>query len=101
LGYHNSKGKVGYVYFLSNYNRNLFYIGVTSNLEGRIRRHKKGKGSNFTKKYNLKYLVYYEEFPNIIHAIQREKQLKNWHHDWKVNLIKRLNPSMKDLALNL
>ncbi|MGK7371401.1 MAG: GIY-YIG nuclease family protein [Candidatus Halalkalibacterium sp. M3_1C_030] len=101
MGFHDSKGKVGYVYILSNYDRNLFYIGVTSNLENRIRDHRNKKGSEFTKKYNLKYLVYYEEFHNIPDAIHREKQLKNWHHDWKVNLIKRLNPSLKDLALHI
>ncbi|NGP76995.1 GIY-YIG nuclease family protein [Balneolaceae bacterium YR4-1] len=101
MGYYDYNGKVGYVYILSNYNRNIFYIGVTSNLEGRIRDHKNNEGSKFTKKYNLKFLVYYEEFPNIVDAILREKQLKNWHHEWKVNLIKKLNPSMKDLALNI
>ncbi len=101
MGYHDSKGMVGYVYILSNYGRNRFYIGVTSNLEGRIREHKNRKGSEFTKKYKLKYLVYYEEFPNIVEAIHREKQLKNWHHKWKVNLIKKLNPTLKDLALNI
>ena len=101
MGYNNRSGKNGYVYILSNYKRNVFYIGVTGNLENRIREHKSDRGSKFTKKYNLKYLVYYEEFPNIIEAIDREKQLKNWRHKWKMNLIKQLNPSLKDLAFNV
>ena len=79
----------------------MFYIGVTSNLEGRILKHKRGKGSEFTNQYKLKYLVYIEEYPNIQEAISREKQLKNWHHNWKRNLIKRSNPSLKDLAVNI
>ncbi|MDZ7715780.1 MAG: GIY-YIG nuclease family protein [Balneolaceae bacterium] len=98
MGYHNRIGKNGYVYILSNCKRNMFYIGVTNDLEYRILQHKEGKGSAFTKRYKLKYLVYFEEYPNIKEAISREKQLKNWHHNWKRNLIKESNPSLKDLA---
>ncbi len=51
------------------------------------------------KKYNCKELVYYEEFQNIKDAISREKQLKNWHREWKINLIKSLNSDFKDLSI--
>lgn len=101
MGYLNSSGKIGYVYFMSNYERTTFYLGVTNDLENRIREHRIGKGSKFTAKYNIKYLMYFEEFPNINDAIQREKQLKNWHREWKINLIKEFNPDMKDLSSDL
>ncbi len=87
----------GYVYIMSNQNRTTFYIGVTSDLKTRIANHKNGKGSNFTSKYKLIDLMYYEDFPDIYQAIDREKQLKNWHREWKINLIKSINPDMKDL----
>ncbi|MDY0393024.1 MAG: GIY-YIG nuclease family protein [Candidatus Bipolaricaulis sp.] len=89
--------KKGYVYIVSNKNRTTFYVGVTNNLKRRITEHKTGNGSIFTGKYNLKELVYFEEIPDIVQAIKREKQLKNWHREWKMNLIKTINPDMRDL----
>ena len=77
------------------------YIGVTADLSKRITEHKQGIGSAFTKKYNLKILIYFEEFSDISQAISREKQLKNWHKDWKWNIAKLSNPELKDLYLNL
>lgn len=88
----------GFVYILSNKNRTTFYIGVTSDIKRRILEHKTGKGSIFTHKYNLTDLMYYEKIEGMDECINREKQLKNWHRDWKINLIKELNPEMKDLA---
>ena len=88
---------IGYVYIMSNKNRTTFYIGVTSNLKERIGDHKNGLGSVFTTKYSLFDLVYYEKFPDILQAIDREKQLKKWHREWKINLIKSKNPEMEDL----
>lgn len=93
--------KIGFVYILSNYSRTTFYIGVTSNLEQRIADHKLGEGSVFAQKYKLKYLMYFEEHPDIDQAINREKQLKNWHRDWKINLIKSINPGMRNLSSDL
>ncbi len=87
----------GYTYIMSNKIRTVFYIGVTSDIRNRVFKHKKGRGSIFTSKYKCHYLVYYEWFQYINHAIEREKQLKNWHRDWKINLIKEQNPEMKDL----
>jgi putative endonuclease len=89
--------KNGYVYIMSNKNRTTFYIGVTNNLQKRVLEHRSGEGSIFTSKYNLTDLVYFELIPDIEQAIKREKQLKRWHHDWKINLIKSINPDMKDL----
>jgi len=89
--------KPGYVYIMSNQYRTTFYIGVTSNLDGRVWEHINNQGSAFVKKYKLYDLVYFEYFERITDAINREKQLKNWHRDWKINLIKSENPEMKDL----
>ena len=87
-----------FVYIMSNKNVTTFYIGVTNDLERRVKEHKEGNGSEFTSKYNLTNLLYYEIISDIKTAISREKQLKNWHREWKINLIKELNPSMTDLA---
>ncbi len=90
--------KKGYVYILSNYTRTTFHIGVTSNLVARIEAHKSGETKGFAQRYDVKYLLYYEEFDSIIEAIRREKQLKNWHRDWKINLIKSVNPELKEIS---
>ena len=87
-----------YVYIMSNVHRNVLYTGVTSNLEIRVRQHKSGDGGKFTSTYNCHYLLYYEEYNHISKAIEREKNLKNWHREWKLNLIKAENPGMVDLA---
>ena len=88
----------GFVYIVSNKNRTTFYIGVTSDIKRRILEHKTGKGSAFTHKYNLVDLMYYEKIEGMDECISREKQLKNWHRDWKLNLIRESNPDLKDLA---
>ena len=82
---------------MSNKYRTTFYIGVTSNLNQRVWQHVNGEGSAYVKKYNLYDLIYYEHFELITDAIAREKQLKNWHQDWKINLIKSVNPEVRDL----
>jgi putative endonuclease len=82
---------------MTNYNRNCYYVGVTNDLERRVREHRAGL-SIFTSKYQLKHLVYYEGISSIKSAIQREKQLKNWKREWKIELIKSENPELKDLA---
>lgn len=87
-----------FIYIMSNKNLTTFYVGVTNDLERRVKEHKGGEGSEFTSKYNLTHLVYYEVISDIKTAIQREKQLKNWHRNWKIDLIKELNPEMLDLA---
>jgi len=89
-----------YVYILTNKNNKVLYIGVTNDLERRIFEHKNKLVEGFTKKYNLNKLIYYEMTEDISSAIEREKQLKNWHRDWKINLIKSFNPMWKDLGEN-
>ena len=89
-----------YVYILTNKRNTVFYIGVTDDLKRRLYEHKNELIEGFTKKYQLKKLVYFEEYQNINEAIKREKQLKNWHRGWKINLIKNKNPTFKDLSEN-
>ena len=89
--------KKSYVYILTNKYRTTFYVGMTSNLSKRLIEHYEETASIFTKKYQTKDLVYFEEFLDIKQAILREKQLKNWHKDWKINLIKELNPTLETL----
>jgi putative endonuclease len=89
--------KSGYIYIVSNKNRTVLYIGVTSDLCSRSYDHKNGVGSKFTKKYNCTDLIYYEFFEKIESAIEREKQLKKWNRAWKDDLIKSFNPELKDL----
>ena len=86
-----------YVYILTNKYNEVLYIGVTDDLERRIYEHKNKMIDGFTKKYNLTKLVYYEATADVRSAIEREKQLKNWHREWKMNLIKEFNPDWKDL----
>ena len=86
-----------FVYIMTNKYRTTFYIGVTSNLKKRIVEHYDGVGSKFTTKYQLPDLVYFETYTDINQAIKREKQIKNWRHDWKINLIKELNPTLETL----
>ena len=87
-----------YVYILSSINKNL-YIWVTNNLEKRLLEHKNKSYKWFTKRYNINKLVYFEEFNNIEDAIRSEKKLKNWKREWKLNLIKEVNPYFSDLSL--
>ena len=86
-----------WVYIVTNKPKGTLYIGVTGGLDDRMERHVLGKGSQFTSKYKLNQLVYYEEFQYIDDAIQREKQLKNWHREWKIKLIESINPKWLNL----
>ena len=90
--------KVYVVYILTNYNETTFYIGITSNIQKRIWEHKNKIVEGFTQKYNVNKLVYYEVTENVESALNREKQLKRWHRQWKINLIKEMNPEFKDLS---
>lgn len=91
--------KSSYVYILTNKYRTTYYVGVTDDLIKRINEHQNGIGSTFTKKYNLKDIIFFEEFSDIKQAIVREKQLKNWRKDWKLNLIKGKNPKLETLKI--
>ena len=86
--------------YIHHYQQTLWhhiYIGVTNNLKRRTTEHRLGKGGRFSSRYHLKQLVYYESFYEIRKAIKREKQLKRWHRQWKINLIETLNPEWIDL----
>lgn len=86
-----------WVYIVTNKPRGTLYIGVSGGIDDRMERHVIGKGNNFTSKYKLKRLVYYEEFQYINDAIAREKQLKRWHRAWKINRIESVNPNWLNL----
>ena len=87
-----------YVYILTNQFNDVFYVGVTNNLERRIREHQSGLIDGFTKKYRVHKLVYCESCHDVRDAIAREKQLKNWNREKKRFLIERMNPEWKDLS---
>jgi len=89
--------EAAYVYMLASEPYGTLYVGVTSDLVKRIWEHKNGFVEGFTKKYGVKQLVWYEEHGSIISAIEREKRIKRWHRDWKVNLIQAMNPQWDDL----
>ena len=93
--------KQGFVYIMTNSTNTVFYIGVTSDIIRRVYEHKNNLIDGFTKKYNLHKLVYFEQFTLVEAAIDREKQLKHWHRDWKINLIKGHNPNFRDLYKDL
>lgn len=86
-----------WVYIITNKPNGVLYIGVTAGIDDRMIRHRTEEGSKFASKYKLKRLVYFEEFQYVNDAIRREKQLKNWHRQWKINLIEKENPNWDDL----
>lgn len=86
-----------YVYIMTNISKTL-YTGVTNNIHLRVLQHKYGVNKGFTKKYNINKLVYFEWTDSIDAAIKREKQLKNWHRDWKLNMIESVNRNWDDLS---
>lgn len=90
-----------HVYILASKRNGTLYIGVTNDIARRIWEHKEGIIPGFTKKYNTKLLVYYEEFHNINEAIGREKLLKRWRRLWKLQIIENMNPDWTDLYESL
>lgn len=89
--------KTYYVYIVASKLR-VLYIGVTSNLEERVWQHKQKKMPGFTQKYNCDQLVFFEAFGDVRAAIAREKELKGWRREKKLNLIEAMNPAWKDLS---
>jgi putative endonuclease len=85
------------VYILASKRNGTLYIGVTSNLQKRAWEHKNDLVGSFTKKYRVHRLVYYELYPEMISAIRREKQMKKWNRDWKLELIEKQNSDWRDL----
>ena len=97
IGVWASAVKTYWIYILASKHYGTLYIGVTNDLLSRVEAHRAGKGSQFTSKYDVKMLVHFEPFGDINHAIKREKTLKHWVRDWKINLIERDNPQWLDL----
>ena len=90
-------GVVYWVYILASRENGTLYTGVTNDLVRRIAEHRTGAVESFTKRYNVKHLVYFEPFDDPRNAIQREKNLKHRPRAWKVSLIEKANPNWHDL----
>ena len=90
-----------FVYIVASQFRGTLYIGVTSDLPRRIWEHRNEVRPGFTSRHHVHRLVYFEPFGDMDSAIAREKQLKRWHRQWKINLIEALNPPWDDLAVGL
>jgi putative endonuclease len=92
----------GCVYILTSFRNDVLYIGVTSELFFKVRKHReKLYPKSFTSKYNVFKLVYFKQFSSIEEAILEEKRLKNWHRQWKINLINTFNPNWDDLFYSI
>ena len=87
-----------YVYIISNYKQTPLYVGVTNDLVRRMFEHQHKLIKGFSRKYNLNILLYWEQTDDIIAAIIREKQFKNWHRPWKLRLISSINQDFVDLT---
>ena len=89
--------KTYYVYIMTNHSRTL-YTGMTNDLLRRVYEHKNGLVPGFTKKYKIKQLLYFEDTNDVVVAIEREKQIKGWLRQKKIDLIESINPEWEDLA---
>lgn len=89
--------RVSFVYIMSNRPRATLYVGVTSDLIRRVYEHKSSDIHSFTRRYGCYSLVYFEQHFDIREAITREKAIKNWQRNWKINLIEKDNPKWQDL----
>lgn len=96
LGSHNY-----YVYILTNKTKTVLYVGVTNDLKQRLYWHEKSQTSSFTSKYKCFYLIYFEHFQDVSQGIAREKQLKGWRREKKIELIENFNPNWNFLNDNI
>ena len=87
-----------YIYILASQKNGTLYIGVTNDLERRVLEHKQKVNEGFSSRYNINSLVYFESFQYINDAILREKRLKKWNRQWKINLIEEENKEWNDLS---
>jgi putative endonuclease len=85
------------MYILASKPRGTLYVGVTNDLVRRVAEHREGIVPGFTKAYDIKMLVYFEEHESVLEAIKREKQVKRWARSWKIELIREKNPDWHDL----
>ncbi len=86
-----------WVYILASKPGGTLYVGVTNDLVRRSFEHREGLVAGFTKRYDVKMLVYFEEHSTATGAIQREKNIKHWSREWKIDLIVASNPDWRDL----
>lgn len=86
-----------YIYILTNKTNSVMYIGITNDLQRRIYEHKSEIFDGFSKRYHTSKLVYFEEYSDVNQAIGREKQLKGWSRAKKNDLVRKMNPTLKDL----
>jgi putative endonuclease len=93
--------KTYFVYIMASRRNGTLYIGVTNDLARRAAEHRDGAVEGFTKSYEVKLLVYYETFGDVDEAIVREKRLKRYKREWKMNLIQQHNVEWEDLARHL
>jgi len=93
--------KLYYVYIMTNRERGVFYVGVTSDLMGRIWTHRQLAEDGFVKRYHLRRLVWFEAYDDVHAPIAQEKKLKRWRRDWKIELIEKTNPDWRDLWFDL
>ena len=92
--------RFGYVYMLANRKNGTIYLGVTSDLTGRLEEHKsKHNADSFSAKYGTTRLVWFERYELIADAIAREKTMKGWPRQWKINVIEQDNPNWDELVL--
>ncbi len=86
-----------YIYILASKKDGVLYTGMTNDLVRRVYEHKNNLIKGFTKRYNVKMLIYYEITTDVNEAILREKRIKKWKHSWKIELIEKTNPNWRDL----
>ncbi len=86
-----------YVYIMASRRNGTLYIGVTNDVARRVFEHREGITAGFTRRYDVKLLVYYEAHDEVESAIEREKRLKKWNRAWKIALIEAANPNWEDL----
>lgn len=89
-----------YVYILTNKKNGVLYIGMTKDLERRMREHKLKEVVGFSQKYNTDKLVYFEKYKNSFEAFKRERQMKKWNRQWKIDLIEKENFQWLDLSVD-
>ncbi|MET0943376.1 MAG: GIY-YIG nuclease family protein [Mesorhizobium sp.] len=91
----------GFVYILASQKNGTLYVGVTSDLAGRLLQHRTGTGSKFAARYGVMRLVWFDEFDLITDAIAREKKIKKWPRQWKIKMIEERNPNWHDITWHL
>ena len=87
-----------YTYILTHERDHIFYVGITNNIERRMSEHKVATFKTHVGHYNIKKLVYFEQHEDVRIAIRREKTIKKWKREWKMNIITEMNPEWLDLS---